>query len=100
MLATSGLYHHARLAHRDRRVLRRLDHSMILVCISGTYTAVIVLALDGTTRVVLLSVAWALAIVGVLIRMRWMHAPSGLVTAVYLVSGGRSCSTSLRTRLR
>ena len=87
MLATSGLYHHARLAHRDRRVLRRLDHSMILVCISGTYTAVIVLALDGTTRVVLLSVAWALAFVGVLIRMRWLHAPSGLVTAVYLVSG-------------
>ena len=55
MLATSGVYHHARLAHRARRVLRRLDHSMILVCISGTYTAVIVLALDGTTRVVLLS---------------------------------------------
>ena len=49
MLATSGLYHDARLAHRDRRVLRRLDHSMILVCIAGTYTAVIVLALDGTT---------------------------------------------------
>ena len=24
---------------------------------------------------------------GVVIRMRWLHAPSGLVTAVYLVSG-------------
>ena len=55
MLATSGLYHHARLAHRERRMLRRLDHSMILVSISGTYTAVIVLALEGAERVVLLS---------------------------------------------
>ena len=60
---------------------------MILVGIAGTYTAVIVLALDGATRVVLLSVAWGLAIVGVSIRMRWLHAPSGLVAAVYLVAG-------------
>ncbi|MBA3605743.1 MAG: hemolysin III family protein, partial [Acidimicrobiia bacterium] len=51
MLATSGIYHSPRLAHLPRRLLRRLDHSMILVGIAGTYTAVIVLALDGATRV-------------------------------------------------
>jgi hemolysin III len=87
MLATSGLYHHARLAHRERRILQRLDHSMILVGIAGTYTAVIVLALDGAERVVLLCVAWGLAIVGVSIRMRWLHAAPVLVGAVYLVAG-------------
>ena len=59
MLAVSGIYHARRLSHRERRFLRRLDHTMILVGIAGTYTAVIVLALDGTTRVVLLVVAWA-----------------------------------------
>ena len=72
---------------RERRFLRRLDHSMILVGISGTYTAVIVLALSGTTEVVLLTIAWSLAIIGVTIRMRWLDAPSGLVAAVYLVAG-------------
>lgn len=87
MLFTSGLYHSARWVDRDRRLLRRLDHSMILVAIAGTYTAVIVLALGGPTRVVLLSVAWALALVGVTIRMRWLDAPSGLISAVYLVAG-------------
>ena len=59
MLAVSGTYHARRLAHRERRLLRRLDHTMILVGTAGTYTAVIVLALDGTTRVVLLVVAWS-----------------------------------------
>jgi hemolysin III len=87
MLAVSATYHARQLAHRPRRLLRRLDHSMILVGISGTYTAVIVLALDGTTRVVLLVVAWAIAALGVAIRMLWLDAPSGLVALVYLVAG-------------
>ena len=87
MLAVSGTYHHRRLSHRPRRLLRRLDHSMILVAIAGTYTAVIVLALDGATRVVLLVVAWGLAVAGTAIRMVWLDAPIGLVAVVYVVAG-------------
>ena len=87
MLTVSGVYHSARLAAGKRRMLRRLDHSMILVGTAGTYTAVIVLGLDGATRVVLLVIAWAIAAVGVAIRMLWLDAPSGLVAAVYLVAG-------------
>jgi hemolysin III len=87
MLAVSGTYHARRLFHRERRLLRRLDHTMILVATAGTYTAVIVLALDGTTRVVLLAVAWALVLVGAGIRMLWLDAPSALVALVYVVAG-------------
>ena len=87
MLTVSGIYHSRRLAARERRLLRRLDHAMILVGIAGTYTAVIVLALDGTTQAVLLAIAWGIAVVGVAIRMLWLDAPSGLVAAVYLVAG-------------
>jgi hemolysin III len=87
MLAVSGTYHARRLQHRERRLLRRVDHTMILVAIAGTYTAVIVLGLDGTTRLVLLAVAWALVVVGAAIRMLWLDAPPGLVAAVYLAAG-------------
>jgi hemolysin III len=87
MLAVSGAYHARRLSHRERRLLRRLDHTMILVATAGTYTAVIVLALDGATRDVLLVVAWALVLVGAAIRMMWLDAPSGLIALVYLVAG-------------
>jgi hemolysin III len=87
MLAVSGTYHARRLYHRERRLLRRVDHTTILVATAGTYTAVIVLALDGTTRVVLLIVAWALVVVGAAIRMLWLDAPSGLIALVYLVAG-------------
>lgn len=87
MLTVSAVYHSAALAASSRRVLRRLDHAMILVAIAGTYTAVIVLALDGAPRVALLAVAWGVALVGVAIRMVWIDAPPGLVAAVYLVAG-------------
>ena len=87
MLAVSGTYHARRLAHRERRFLRRLDHTMILVGTAGTYTAVIVLALDGTTRVVLLVVAWSFVVVGAAIRMLWLDAPPVLIALVYLVAG-------------
>jgi hemolysin III len=87
MLAVSGTYHARRLAHRERRFLRRLDHTMILVGIAGTYTAVITLAFDGTTRVVLLVIAWSFVVVGGAIRMLWLDAPAGLIAAVYLVAG-------------
>jgi hemolysin III len=87
MLAVSGAYHARRLYHRERRLLRRVDHTMILVATAGTYTAVIVLALDGATRVVLLVVAWALVLVGAAIRMLWLDAPAVLVALVYIVAG-------------
>jgi hemolysin III len=87
MLAVSGTYHARRLFHRERRLLRRVDHTMILVATAGTYTAVITLALDGPTRVVLLIVAWGLVGVGAAIRMLWLDAPSALVALVYIVAG-------------
>ncbi len=68
-------------------LLKRLDHSMILLAIAGTYTAVIVLGLDGTTRMVLLAITWIAAVIGISIRMFWLHAPYPLVAAVYLVVG-------------
>jgi hemolysin III len=87
MLAVSGAYHLRRLWHRERRLLRRVDHTMILVATAGTYTAVIVLALDGTTRAVLLVVAWALVLAGAVVRMVWLDAPSSLVALIYVIAG-------------
>jgi hemolysin III len=88
MLAVSAVYHSPGLVDaRWRWLLRRLDHAAILLAIAGAYTAVIVFALDGTTQVVLLIVAWAIALAGVAIRMLWIDAPAGLVAAVYLVAG-------------
>ena len=88
MLGVSAVYHSPKLVDAPRRwLLQRFDHAAILVAIAGTYTALIVLALDGTTRVVLLVLAWVVAVVGVAVRMLWFDAPGGLIAAIYLVAG-------------
>jgi hemolysin III len=87
MLGVSGTYHAPRLFHRPRRLLRRFDHAAIFFAIAGTYTAVILLALDGATRIVLLVLAWVVGLAGVAIRMVWFEAHPGLAAAVYLAAG-------------
>jgi hemolysin III len=87
MLVVSGTYHAPSLFARPRRLLQRFDHAAIFVAIAGTYTAVIVLALDGATRVVLLVLAWVIAAIGIVLRMVWFDAHAGLVATVYLAAG-------------
>jgi hemolysin III len=87
MLTISGVYHLPSLWTRNRRLLKRLDHAAILVATAGTYTAVVVLGMAGTTQVVMLVLIWVVAGVGVAIRMAWLDGPRIAVGAVYLAVG-------------
>jgi hemolysin III len=87
MLAVSAIYHSGRLSPAATYRLKRVDHSTILLAIAGSYTAVITLALSGTTQTVLLVVTWVAAAIGISIRMFWLHAPYPVVATVYVVVG-------------
>ena len=87
MLAVSAVYHSGRLSPVATARLKRVDHSTILLAIAGSYTAVITLALSGTTQTVLLVVTWVVAAIGISIRLFWLHAPYPVVAAVYVVAG-------------
>ncbi|HVM09265.1 MAG TPA: hemolysin III family protein [Acidimicrobiales bacterium] len=87
MLATSATYHARSRSDRARRILQRLDHSMILVAIAGSYTGIVGLALDGSGRTVLIAVVWVLAAIGVGLRMLWLHAKYWVAAVVYVGIG-------------
>ena len=87
MLGVSAVYHSGRLGDSGSAVLKRVDHVTILFAIAGSYTAITVLALDGSPEVTLLVFVWSATVVGAAIRMFWLHAPRPLVSAVYLVVG-------------
>lgn len=87
MLAISATYHSGRLSPRWQLRFKRLDHSAILLAIAGSYSGVFGLAVDGTARTVVLVVVWIAAVVGIAVRMLWLHAPYPLVAAVYLAVG-------------
>ena len=75
MFGVSAVYHSGRMSPEVTRVLKRIDHSTILLAIAGTYTGVTALAVHGHTRALLLVGIWVTATIGIAIRMLWLNAP-------------------------
>jgi len=68
MFATSTLYHAVRRP-AAKAVLRRLDHSAIYLLIAGTYTPLTIGVVRGSLGWSLFVIVWALAIVGVIVKL-------------------------------
>jgi hemolysin III len=68
LFGTSASYHRLARSNRSRQRLRRLDHSMIFVLIAGTYTPVCLLALPRAWGIPILSVVWAGALLGIVLK--------------------------------
>ena len=87
LFGTSGIYHRGTWGPRADGILRRLDHANIYVFIAATYTPLALLLLSGGSRVLLLSLVWGAALVGLIFRLVWLSAPRWLYTALYIVMG-------------
>jgi len=87
MLTTSALYHRVAWGAGARRRMRRADHSMIFVCIAGTYTAVAGLSLPDTDAWIVLGLVWGASIAGVVMRFAWLEAPKWAVALPYVAAG-------------
>jgi hemolysin III len=64
LYTTSSLYHAIPWREVWKGRMQRLDHSMILVLIAGTYTPVVIATLDGPLRWTVLAIAWGTVLVG------------------------------------
>jgi hemolysin III len=87
VFAASAAYHRIRWSVPALRRMKRLDHSMIFVLIAGTYTPVCALALRAPSSVVLLSVVWAGAAVGIALKIASIDGLHALSGTLYLVLG-------------
>jgi hemolysin III len=87
LFGVSAAFHRITWSEPARRRMRRADHATIFFAIAGTYTAVAGIALRGWARVVVLTVVWAGAVVGVALRQLWLDAPKWAVAIPYVVVG-------------
>ncbi len=87
VLGSSAAYHRGAWSPAVRTWMKRLDHSMIYVLIAGSYTPITVLALHGPWEVVLLSVIWAAAAIGITLKMVKPHGLSIVTATLYMVMG-------------
>jgi hemolysin III len=87
LFGSSALYHRFDWKPKTRAILKRIDHANILLLIAGTYTPLAVLALPTDKTVILLSIVWGGAILGIFFRIFWLNAPRWLYVALYLALG-------------
>ena len=87
LFTVSAIYHRGTWSPRTWRFLRRFDHANIFLLIAGSYTPFTLLLLEGSERIVLLSVVWTGALLGVAFRVFWNDAPKWLYVPVYMSLG-------------
>lgn len=87
LFGTSAVYHRGKWSPNAQAVLRRMDHANIFLIIAGTYTPLTVMLLEGTTRIAVLIVVWVGALLGVLFRILFLHAPRWLYVPMYVALG-------------
>jgi len=85
MFAASAAYN--LVSRRDlKEVLRRLDHAAIFIMIAGSYTPFALVVGGGAGRLMLAAV-WAIAVIGVAIKLRFPRRLDKLSVLLYLAQG-------------
>lgn len=87
LFGVSAVYHRFNWKPSTKAVFRRLDHSNIFLLIAGTYTPLAIDALPFPKNVILLSIIWGGAILGILFRVFWLSAPRWSYVVLYVVLG-------------
>ena len=83
--AASAFYHFTPW-ESIRPTLRRFDHAAIYLKIAGTYTPLVVMVGTGFAYAVL-AVVWALAVIGMVLKLFFWRTPGRFGPALYLIMG-------------
>lgn len=87
LYTASSVYHLLVVSEKSSIILRKIDHIMIYVLIAGTYTPVSLIPLRGSWGWSLLISIWAIAMVGIVLKILWFNAPRWLYTMFYVIMG-------------
>lgn len=87
LYAASTTYHTFDISPKVNTILKKIDHMMISVLIAGSYTPVCLIVLKGKTGIILLSIVWAFAIAGILIKAFWVYCPKWVSSVLYIGMG-------------
>lgn len=87
LFGVSAAYHLGAGGPRTNAFLNRLDHANIYLFIAGSYTPFAAALGDRRTGTIMLVLVWAIAIVGLVVRVWWQRAPRWLAVGSYVALG-------------
>ena len=99
LYASSTIYHTFNLSNKVNRILKKIDHIMIFIMIAGTYTPICIIALPQTIGFILLIVVWAIALMGIIVKLAWITCPKWFSSSLY-ISMGWICLLALTQLLK
>ncbi len=85
LFLASCLYHKEQNV-KKRAFLKRMDHAMILVMISGTY-APFCLVIRSKSSLIILSCVYILSVIGILLKVKYINISKVVSIIIYLIVG-------------
>ncbi len=87
-LYLSSFLYHGKIGPEEVIIgLKKIDHAMIFVLIAGSYTPFSLLCLSGNQRLAMMVGVWSVAIVGIILKVKWVFMPRWLGTGLYISLG-------------
>lgn len=87
MYTVSCLYHSVPWRAEWKRRLQRIDHSTIYLVVAGTFTPIAIAGLEGAAMWWCLGLVWAIAAVGITLKLVLPTVSTGLSVTLQLVMG-------------
>lgn len=87
LYGASSLYHWVSTTPKKELFLRKMDHCAIYLLIAGSCTPVFYYGLDGNWKWIMLSSVWSLALIGIVLKVFFIHVPRYISTAFYVTLG-------------
>ena len=87
LYGASTMYHSVNVSDKILKVFRKIDHMMIFVMIAGSYTPVCLIVLGGRMGMILLSLVWGIAVMGMGINLFWITCPKWFSSLIYIALG-------------
>ena len=86
-LFLASTFYHGVTSDQAKQVFKLLDHCAIYLLIAGTYTPLLLLSMNGTLGYSLMALIWAIAIGGMLFKVKLGHKYKKISLATYLGMG-------------
>lgn len=87
MYTISSLYHSVPWQQEWKARLQRIDHSMIYLVVAGTFTPILISALDGPVLIIALGFIWLVAATGITLKATLPRVATWLSVALQLSMG-------------
>jgi len=87
LLFSASTFYHAAQCPDKKKLFKLLDHCAIYLLIAGTYTPLMMIALNDQLGMIMLLVIWTLAILGIFFKLKFGHRFKKLSLVTYLGMG-------------